>query len=589
MAFARGKHLWLLLMLLGFTLLAWRWLWGSCWNPLDTACFEGVEGGDYQQHFYGWLAYAEGNPESIVPPMFSNWTWPTVVPLLYTDPIPIAAIIFRPVYQLINMKFQYFSSLSLINMLISSLCGYLLGCRVVGSRLSGCILGILLALAPPAVWRLYAHHEALSLHALLVIPITLLILRNSTLWIWALVLFVATGVHAYYLPLLFPFIIVRTISAEMKPTRFFYNRAIKLLPQHSTQAVIVANSVARLADAGCILSVCLLGLFLFGYTAGGMSPTAEGVLWNANLHTFFDSQGHSSIFAPLKKIEPFQVEGFAYLGIIITLLATISLYLLLQRRNQPRGILAPTVFPSPRTYWALIFIALLYSFGLNLYFGDQQIVSLQSLADSMRLDTIYSTFRATGRFTWPAYYSILVWGFCTVARSVRNTKALALVVLVLLFETHIFTLAQARASFTQRHDSGVNWRQLAKKSQLDDGFAAIISNSDVFYNATGDPWFKTKMIPPLYISAVNSTIHSNYSPYLSRKPLLFNQKNSGDSCELAVNAVRLASEQGLKNPLLLLKDQAARTCKQLEFTLRFPLDNGISAYSAKAPSTPRAD
>jgi hypothetical protein len=572
----RGKYRWHLILLLGFIFLAWRWLWGFCWNPMDTACFEGPGHGDHNQHFYGWLAYAAGKPEYVVPPMFSNWTWPTVIPLLYTDPIPIAAILFRPVYQLFLIKFQYFSLLSLINMLISALCGYLLGCRIVGSRLSGCTLGVLLALAPPAILRLHNGHEALSLHCMLVIPITLLMLRNSTLWIWALLIFVATGIHAYYLPLLFPFAILRTISAEMNPTHTFSEWASISLRQPNAPQGVSSDLLARLMDAGCLLLVFFLGVILFGYAAGGMTPAAEGDLWSANLVALLDSQGHSSVFSPLKKIEPYQWEGFSYLGIIITILVSLSLYRLLQRDPLPRGGSVATAFPSPRIYWALILLALLFSFGLHFYLGEQKV----------HLDDLYYTFRGTGRFTWPAYYSLLLWGFCTVARSVRNQKALAMIIFIFLLETHIPTMAKAKTTIAQRHQAGVEWQQRAGISDPQREIAATLETSDVFYNATGDPEFQAKKIPTFFAQAVNPSIHTNYSPYLARKPLRFDQMNSGNGCELAVNAIRLASEQGLQKPLLLLKNRTARTCKQLEFTRRVRLGDGISIYSAKLPGPP---
>jgi hypothetical protein len=317
-----------------------------------------------------------------------------------------------------------------------------------------------------------------------------------------------------------------------------------------------------------------------------MNPASERDQWSANMVAFFDSQGHSSIFTPLKKVEPYQWEGFSYLGVIITILVTLSLYRLLQRVPQRSSESEATIFPSPRAYWAFILLALLFSFGLHFYLGEQKLLSLQSFAEKTHLDGIYFTFRATGRFIWPAYYSLLLWGFCTVARSVRNHKALAMIIFVCLLETHIPTLAQGKANLAQRHEAGVHWQQRAGISDLEQELAAILAESDVFYNATGDPAFQANKIHKLFPQVANPTIHTNYSPYLSRKPLRFDQMNSGNSCKLAVNAIRLASEQGLQKPLLLLKNRAARTCKQLEFTRRVRLGDGISIYSAKLPGPP---
>ena len=582
----RAKYHWHLIILLGFIFLAWRWLWGLCWNPLDTACFEGPGYGDHNQHFYGWLAYAAAKPESIIPPMFSNWTWPTAIPLLYTDPIPIAAILFRPLFQLLLIKFQYFSALSLISMLISAICGFLLGWRIAGSRLSGCALGVLLALAPPAILRLQHGHEALSLHCLLVMAITLLILRTSALWLWGLLLFVAAGVHAYYLPLLLPFAILRTFSPEIRPSACWQEIASRLFLQRRALLTSSADLLARLLDAGCLVFVVFLAMILFGYAEGGMAAAAVGDLWTANVISLLDSQGHSSIFRPLQKIEPYQSEGFSYLGVIITVMVGLSLYRLLQQDPRLRDRSQPSLFPSPRLYWALIACFLLYSFGLRIYLGNQLVMSLEHFAKAINADVIYETFRSTGRFTWPAYYSLLVWGFCTVARFLRNPTALAAIIFVGLLETHIPTMAGVKSTLAQRHDAGMQWQQQSGMTLLEQKLAASLGASDVFYNATGNPAFQAREIPPFFVQAVKPAIHTNYLPYLARRPREFDRNSGENPCALVVHAVQRASEQGLRPPLLLMKNRTALTCTQVQLSPRLRLNDRLSVYEGRSIRTP---
>jgi hypothetical protein len=590
----RRKERWPLPLFLVLIVLAWRWLWGVCWSPFQVACFEGVGHGDHHQHFYGWLAYAAARPAAIVPPLFANWTWPLPIPLLYADPIPIAALLFRPAARFLLINFQYFSALSLISMLISAMCGYLLGCRIVGSRLSGCALGTLLALAPPAILRLQHGHEALSLHCLLVIPITLLILRKATLWLWCLLLFVAAGVHAYFLALLVPFAILRTFSAEMRPSACWEALASQVRRQRICQRIRLqkaiqgasADLLARLLDGGCLMIALGLGMILFGYAAGGMAAAAAGDLWNANLNSLLDSQGHSSIFSPLQKIEPYQWEGFSYLGTIITVMVALSPYRVLGRDPQAGDPWQPALFPSPRLYWGMITCFLLFSFGLRIYLGSQLVVSLEHLARAFHAEVIYQTFRATGRFTWPAYYSLLLWGFCTVARSVRNHKALAAIILVGLLETHIPTMASVKSVFAQRQQEGVQWQQHAGRTTLERNLAANLLAADIFYNATGNPLLRTPEIPPFFVQAVKPEILTNYLPYLARRPWGFDQARGGNPCALASAAVQRASDQGLRPPLLLMKQRTALTCTQMELAPRVRLNDRLSLYTGRSIRTP---
>jgi hypothetical protein len=573
----------LLLIVVG---IAWRWLWGGCWNPLETACFEGAGEGDFYQHYYGWLAYAKDGSDSLVPPLFSNWTWPIAVPVLYADPIPIAAMAFRPIYQIIKVNFQYFSLLTLVSMLISAGCGYMLGCRIVGSRLSGFTLGILLALAPPALVRM-GGHEALSLHCLLVVPITLLLLRKASVGLWGLIIFVGSGVHAYYLPLLLPFVVVRTISNEIKPTRLFYRLFSGFFAQRSQKQSILVDLLARLSDAICLSLSFFLGFFLFGYGTPGMSPAADGDLWSANMLALFDSQGHSALFGSLNKVMPFQWEGYSYLGVLITLFVALSLYRQLDGASSGPVGSRMSLFPSPRLYWSLILASFIYSFGFNFYLGNQFIFGIHGIVKSLHLDQVYATFRSTGRFAWPMYYSLLLWGFCSVAKSVRRQKVLALIVFVLLFENHVFTLSKVKAGLSQRFEAGIHWRADVELARGRGRLARLIGESDLFYNATGEPyWWELNSLPKLFVSASKPDIRTNFTPYLARTPLDFRRHNSGNGCDLAVRALRLASEQGLQNPLLMMKNDAASGCTQLELRQRFGLEEGLSIYSARLVASP---
>ena len=58
---------------------------------------------------------------------FSGWTWPISSEIIYTDSIPILSIILRPFLRFIRIDFQYFSIVSLVNLIATYYCGLLIG------------------------------------------------------------------------------------------------------------------------------------------------------------------------------------------------------------------------------------------------------------------------------------------------------------------------------------------------------------------------------------------------------------------------------------------------------------------------------
>jgi hypothetical protein len=568
--------------LLAVILLCWRWLWGGCWSPLVTTCFEGPSREatqDHIVHYYGWLAYAFGDPLTLLPPVFSNWTWPISVPLLYADIIPIAAVLLRPLAHLLELKFQYFSMCALASMLVSGFCGYVVGSKVLGARSYGFTLGLLLALSPPAILRLI-EHEALGLHAVLVSAITLLILRKSNIAIWGILIFLAVGIHAYFLPLLLPFLIIRLASHEITPSVISSKIASIVIPSSSYRKLALISGLARIVDGIILLFIALLGLVAFGYASGERMALIPGItMWSANIVALFDSQGHSSILSPLKMM-PYQSEGFSYLGLIVIVSVSVGIYDIIHGpKKSPNGN-STSLFPSPRLYWMLIIAMFIYSLGLDIYLGSQKIISIGGIAKTLHVDRIYYIFRATGRFTWPIYYSLLFWGFHAASRLTRNSSSLVAVILVLLLETHIPTLHFTKAVISKHYIAGLQWKEM--KTAAEKTLAERIARSDVFLNATGNPWFRLDALPQSFVQASNPQIYTNYRPYLARLPASFVEFNSRKGCDLAKWATTVSKQNAMRNPLLLMNDNDALNCT--EIVLRKELEvqaAGVSIYSGK--------
>jgi hypothetical protein len=388
-----------LAFLLVLLVLGWLWIWGPCWNPWRISCFLRPDGhGDPVQHFLGWRAYVLAPPVSLVPPLFNRWTWPEPIPLLFADVIPLAAILLRPLQQLVGQPFQYFSLLSLISILATGLVGHRIGWKATHSRSGAFSLGLALGLAPPMVLRISAH-EALSLQVLVVSALAFLIVRESRFWPWALLLGLAAGVHAYLALSLLPLVVIRLLSHECAPS-----------PLACGSRRVLAMRLGwklspRLLDALLLALTFAAACWLLGYTSGDVESAPDwGENWSANLLSFFDSANTSPIAPPLGRHMPFQSEGFSYLGLFV-IVATPLVHLLGGKRQ--RG--TPSLFPSPTLFWGVLALMVVFAWGARWYVGPHLLLNLDVLKRLPLTASVYLSLRATGRFIWPAYYAITIW------------------------------------------------------------------------------------------------------------------------------------------------------------------------------------
>lgn len=565
-----------------FTLaVAWRWLWGSCWNPLETACFQGPGEGDHLQHFYGWLAYAQGEPRLVIPPVISNWSWPFNAPLLYTDAIPLAAVLLRPLARSTGLVFQYFSALSLLSILACGCCGFVIGHRRYASSYAGIALGLLLALAPPAIIR-YSGHEALGLHAVIVIPFTLLILRSQAFWPWPTLLFLASGIHAYFVPLVLLLFAIRVVSSDFRPSRLavtLFNPVLSDRPTKQAEGWISPGVLASAVDVMQATLALGMGLLLFGYGYGKFDIAPQGDIWSANILSIIDPQNQSSVFGSLQKVEPFQWEGFSYLGVAGIVFLSVGLFKALQVRNRKDPGSKEAMFPAGKLFWIIVVGAFAFALGPVVYLGSIKLLSLAGLARHLHVDIVYRLFRACGRFTWLLYYSLVLWGFDQVVRSTRRHKLFLVVVVVCLLETHIPTLAKAKLTIQSHYNHGSEWNRKANNLSAESALVQALKSGNKLINATGDPMYINKMLPKYFVQSVNPSIKTNYHPYvLARSPLGFSRYYSRDSCQI-INSTKPEGRGPARQLYIASTKEVASKCGYLPLRQILLLDDGHALYS----------
>jgi hypothetical protein len=518
---------WDRLVLLLVLVLGWLWIWGACWNPWRVSCFLQPTGhGDPVQHYLGWHVYAFSTPVRLIPPLFDQWTWPHPLPLLYADVIPLAAVVLRPLQRLVGQPFQYFSVLSLLNILATGLLGHRIGWEATGSRGAAFALGLALGLAPPMVMRTFAH-EALSLQVLIVLALALLIRRESRFWPWALLLALAPGVHGYFMALLFPLVAVRLLSSEFAPSALADGWRGWCLRRWGW------SPPARVLDALSLGLVLAVMVWLVGYTSGDVERSPDwGENWSANLLAFLDSNNSSPIVPPLGRHMPYQIEGFAYLGLFVILAA--PLVRLFWGRRRPR---AATLFPSPALFWGLLALRVVFAWGPRWYAGPQALLDLGVLKRLPLTSTAFLSFRATGRFLWPAYYALTIWTIVhlwTLFRAAWWPKLVFVVFLLSLWESHSIPLQAAHHHFQHR--------QAALPAGTDPVPAALVDVArrpgSLLINVTDNPRAAPRTLPSFALQRLAPGVTTNHAPYLARYPRVSQAAAGATSCERMGNVLR---------------------------------------------------
>jgi hypothetical protein len=560
----RSRPAWFLLVVF-LTISVWAYVWGACANPLETNCFSAPFGGDHVQHYYSWLAYAYEDWKTWIPPRFSHWTWPIETPLVYGDPIPLASIVLAPLAKITNHHFQYFSILSLVSMLVSGFCGFRIARSQELAGYHAALLGVALALSPPAILRLIGH-EALSLHAVLVVSLALLILRIRTLVSWGLLMIISAGIHAYFVPI----VLVLAVYAQVA------------IPEKSELPIGRGTGFSKhlLINIGWLGVAMLISLFVFGYLPNSSTLTG-GDSWSANFLALIDSQGKSLFAKPLDKIEPLQWEGFSYLGWsnFVALIASVSILFVGQDKLCSRR----SLFPRPRAYMLMMGFFFLYSLGNLWMVGSYQLIRLPEGIPV--LGVFMNIFRSTGRAIWPVYYSLVLWGLVTIFRNFRRPKFIVVVLAILMLESYLPTAVFARGIINEHYGHAMKWKSGSMLPPPE--LVRIIRDTKLMVNATGDPSIEFPQLPAFYLQAINPSIVTNYRPYLARYPKAFEGLMSQKPCPLAQQFVEQSQGKFKRdNILLIMPDTDAVLCSNdLELIKIYALsqEKNISLYAPGRP------
>jgi isoprenylcysteine carboxyl methyltransferase (ICMT) family protein YpbQ len=369
---------------------------------------------DWQQHFLGWHLFRH-EPWHLPPGRIAGEFFPIGTSVALTDSVPLLAFPLKLVSALLPDPFQYLGLWLVVCFALQGAAGALLiGCwtesvvlRVIG--------GSLFVLAPILLDRV--GHVALCAHWLLLVAFWMYFRRDRSavalrILQWAALVLVAAFVQPY----LWLMVIALSLAAAI---RFRADGAygVRDVALH----LLSATGISVAAAWG-------LGWLLLKNAeerrAGGLG------YYSMNMLGPFASNGWSAIIPGIPIFEGQSYEGFNYLG-AGTFMLVCSAAVLLARRPPTRATVRAALPLA-------VVCALLALASLSHRVTMAQVV-VADVGLPPWLDTVWSTFRSTGRLFWPAGYLVTMAAIATVVKRATPGPAVALLtaaVALQAFDSH---------------------------------------------------------------------------------------------------------------------------------------------------------
>jgi len=360
-----------------------------CIDPTNISWL--VEG-DSAQHYLGWAFYRKspwGFPIGLNP----DWGLENSLSIAYADALPIFAILFKFFDTILPEPFQYYGIWFLINYILTAIFAWkIFSLYKINTFIKTCST-LIIIFSPLPVWRMSGHQSLVS-HFLI---------------LWGLYIYLSTNINIKWRQ----WIIILVCSLLIHPYFTFMLLCIWIsdIYRYIIQTKNYKNTIYY-----CFYTLlsCFITMWQIGLIGAGANPAGEAGfgLYHFNINGFINSFGKSS-FLPALPTTPGSYEGYAYMGLGVILLLCFILIIQVCNFNckKQKNNLHHNVYPL---CWALLILACLaISNKIGIFEHTFQIFKVSH-------NNPIQTFRASGRFIWPAYYFIIILSIIYISKTFNN-------------------------------------------------------------------------------------------------------------------------------------------------------------------------
>jgi hypothetical protein len=337
---------------------------------------------DPAQHYLGWALYRNGpwafpiglNPHNGLE--FSN-------SIVFSDSLPLLAILFKPFNFILPDVFQYFGLWTLCCFILQAWFSWKL-VGLISDSLWIRALGSGLFVFSPTMMTRVGLWTSLASHFLILAALYLIFRPKQTRRIlyWTLLVSAASLIHFYLLAM-----VLALWLASLKDG-LFLQKKLSILKGALESAIIFL-----------VLFICLWQAGYFSVNAGSGAAGGYGT-FRLNLLAPFDPRGWSYILRAI----PMQIDfgnGFNYFGLGVLIAAVFAFF----AKVKMHASLPILLVPKEHLFLYICFIALcLFAISNTVSIGLWQ----YTLPIPDVLMSFASLLRASGRMFWPAFYFLLL-------------------------------------------------------------------------------------------------------------------------------------------------------------------------------------
>lgn len=405
-------------------------------NILYPGNIRWLQHGDPATHYLGWLFFRQ-----------SGWTFPIGLnpayglevgnAIIYSDSIPLLAIVFKTISGLLPDAFQYFGLWLLACFILQGMFGWKLSRTIQDSFFFNVICTSFFILSPPMMWRLNARigHLSLAGHFLILAALALALQkhRRAVTAKWAVLLGATAAIHIYFL--------------SMVAAIWLGDLADRLLNRRAD---------ARMAGREVLFIGAIVGLVLWQIgmfsVLGGSAGEGYGS-YRFNLTSLFDpgklTYEFWSYILPDMSGDEGQHESFNFLGLGILLLVPAALFALPRNR---RLLLAHCGERAGLATAILMLAALAFTPRIGIASHD-----IGYVVTNIPALKILSIFRSSARMFWPAYYMIYAILFWMIIRGYPRRVAIAILSVALLIQVVDESAGWRRVGAYLKTDRSAQW------------------------------------------------------------------------------------------------------------------------------------
>ncbi len=425
----------------------------SSLNPTnDFFCSVGFIENDIAQHYAGWMLYRQ-SPWAFPLGVGANMAFPYASSVSYTDSIPLFAVFFKVLSPLLPQTFQYFGLFVAASYALMGGFASLLLALFTKSKVLIALSAAVFAFSPILMERAF-RHVALSAQFLIVAAIYYFFKNKGT----------------YSVKKAVPFFVINALAITIHP--YFLPFTFAILFAYCLHWAVGAKKIVKPLGAllGCILATLLVGVVFGAFHSIDSSSDSGYGQFSFNLNAFFNpiSEGIAdwSLFMDGRPNIFYQTEGFNYLGFgILLALVPCVLFALLNKNARTEG------FQVLKGSLGLVLVAavlLVFAAGNMVAYGG--LVLFEYTVPSF-LTSITSTFRASGRFAWLAFYLIYFFVLFVITR-IRHKMIPALLLSALL----VVQIVDLSPTIATKHN------YFAGKGFLGDGHTVQALATDPFWD-----------------------------------------------------------------------------------------------------------